>query len=116
MVIEIPPAERLLDLGRDRYTNELLIVNLPKYQCPTCSETTVFQVDESQFDSDEQRAFTDVTGPPTPWETVHCDFHCRICNTPVRVICRIHEFAMSSYQYFPLSVYETKVPRLSDDR
>jgi len=34
------------------------------------------------------------------------DFYCRNCNLPVRVRCRIHEFAMSSYRYLPLSVFE----------
>ena len=66
--------------------------------------------------ADELQKFSDVTGPPIPWETVHCDFHCRICHSPVRVICRMHEFAMSSYRYFPLSVHELQVPRLDDGR
>ncbi len=107
-VVEVPLQDRLADLGRDRYSDEFVIVNLPKYRCPTCDQLTPFSIDESRFTDADRKIFDATSGDPEPWETVHCDFYCRICNSPVRVVCRMHEFAMSSDKYFPLRVFEIR--------
>lgn len=107
-VVESQPQERLANLGRDRHSGELLIANLPKYHCPKCDQRTPFAIDESRFTDADRELFDATSGDPEPWETVHCDFYCRICNSPVRVVCRMHEFAMSSYKYYPLRVFHVQ--------
>lgn len=111
MIVQVSPTERLQELVRNRHSGELMIVNLPKYHCPVCGETTVFEIHESRFDSPESQTFDAASGTPIAYETVHSDFHCRNCHAPVRVVCRMHEFAMSAYQYFPLAVYERELAR-----
>lgn len=112
MIVQVSPAERLQGLVRDRHSGELVFVNLPKYHCPACGETTLFEIDECRFDSTESQAFDAASGTPIAYETVHADFHCQSCHAPVRVVSRTHEFAMSAYQYFPLAVYERHADRL----
>lgn len=113
-VVEQNPSQRLPGLANDRHSDDLIIANLPKYHCPKCNELTVFSVndarllptDESTFTDDELARFNAASNDPVAWESVHCDFHCRICQLPIRVVCRMHEFAMGCYQYIPLQVYE----------
>jgi hypothetical protein len=113
MIVQNSPEKRLVDLGRDRHSGEQMIVNLPKYECPICAETTVFKIDASRFETNEREIFDKESGDAIPYETVHCDFHCKVCISPVRVVCRMHEFAMSSYNYYPLQVFEVQWPQLS---
>ena len=113
-VVEQNPAQRLPGIIKDRHSDDLVIANLPKYLCPQCDELTVFSVndarllpsDESTFNDDELAQFNAASNDPVAWESVHCDFRCRICKRPIRVVCRMHEFAMGCYRYFPLNVYE----------
>ena len=114
-VVRQPPEKRIPGLRLDRDSNELFIVNLPKYCCPECEEFTVFSLEkarhtndsESSFTEEELRHFNLASGAPVGWESVHCDFHCRICETPVRVVCRMDEFAMGSWRYAASNVFET---------
>ena len=115
-ILEQPPIERLPGLASIRESGEqvMAIANLPKYACPHCDELTVFSLEtarhspssESCFTDDVLRLFNAASGDATAWESIHIDFHCRVCKQPVRVVCNMFEFAMGSYRHIPLKVFE----------
>ncbi|WP_425396309.1 hypothetical protein [Aeoliella sp.] len=105
-IVKTPPELRLANLGHDRDTGELLIVNLPKYVCPECDALTPFAIGEASLSETDRKALDAVSGEVKPYETEHSDFYCRVCGRAVRVVCRVHEFAMSAYKYHPTLVWE----------
>jgi hypothetical protein len=69
---------------------------------------TSFRLDgqaSSQIATPIRNELDAASGPVIPYEVDYCDFPCRNCGQLVRVKYGMHEFAMSSYRYFPLDVY-----------
>ncbi len=108
-VVATEPGERLLNLSPERFTERPVFGSPTVYRCAVCGESTRFQLGRKNpkpFTPSIHAALDAAAGPPVPWETDYTDFCCLGCGIPVRVTYEIHEFAMSSYRYMPLCVYE----------
>lgn len=115
-IARLDPSSALVGLVQDRWGNERVFSNIPKYCCARCGVRTQFslRVKEPPEFTFEVRARMDAaSGPVQPYEFDHCDFACRSCGQLVRVRYGMHEFAMSSYRYFPTDVfvYESELLR-----
>ena len=108
-VVATEPGARLMNLSPDRFTGRPVFGHPAAYRCAACGESTRFQLGRKNPESFTQiihAALDAVSGPPVPWETDYTDFCCLGCGLPVRVTHEIQEFAMSSYRYLPLRVFE----------
>jgi hypothetical protein len=107
-IIQHQPAERLLGLVADE-DSQSRIVPLPKYQCPSCGEVTVFSVGQriaSPFSDETRLAFDSAESQRSDYWRGVTDFFCRVCQSPVRVVYCITEFHMAAFRYDAVSVYE----------
>ncbi|MCX9158573.1 hypothetical protein OPU71_20870 [Niveibacterium sp. 24ML] len=107
-VIQKQPDEVLVGLTHDRFGDEKVFTVPAKYWCSKCDVVTQFNLrvkEPPQFSFQIRKALTEACGPTVPYETDYCDLLCHKCGQPIRVKYGQHEFAMSSYRYFPLGVY-----------
>jgi hypothetical protein len=108
-VVAIEPEARLMNLSPDRFTGRPVFGHPAAYRCAVCGTSTRFQLGRKNpeaFTPSIHAALDAASGPAVPWETDYTDFCCLGCGLPVRVTHEVHEFAMSSYRYLPLRVYE----------
>jgi len=108
-VLAVEPRERLMNLSSDRLTGRPVFGQPAAFRCILCDTSTRFQLGRKNpepFTPKIYAALDAASGPAVPWETDYTDFCCLGCGLPVRVTHEIHEFAMSSYRYLPLRVYE----------
>lgn len=107
-IIRKEPDEVLVGLVHDKFGDEKVFTNTQQYWCSKCDAVTLFDLrvkDPLQFSFPIRKALNDASGPVVPYEIDYCDLVCHKCGQPVRVKYGQHEFAMSSYRYFPLDVY-----------
>ncbi len=116
MIESIDANERLVRLQKkDRFHDDLIFGATPTYWCKSCDQTTTFKLNwRKPFEPSEvEDEFNAAMGKLKEWEQDYCNFECSICNQPIRCVYDVNEFAMSSYNYYPKTIFIYKQGQLT---